>query len=267
MSSILAIDAAWTAHEPSGVALLRQVQGKWHCSALAPSYADFIGLSNGTSINWFAKQIAGNQPNVPLILQAATTLLGGHQPDIVVIDMPIATVPVVGRRVADALVSKQYGGQGCSCHTPIAARPGPLGAQLSAAFFGSGYPVATAATNFGTHLHLLEVYPHPALLTLMNTNYRYPYKVSKSVRLWPGTTVPFRINQLLQQFGLLLVALNGQIHGINLALPMPQNVTTLTGLKRYEDALDALVSAWIGCRYLAGNVQCFGDSTAAIWVP
>lgn len=267
MSSILAIDAAWTAHEPSGVALLQDFQGAWHCSALAPSYADFIGLSNGTPVNWFAQQIVGNQPNVLLILQAATVLLGGHQPDLVVIDMPVATVPIAGRRIADNLISEQYGGQGCSCHSPSPARPGPLGAQLSAAFLASGYPVATTATNAGTLSHLLEVYPPPALLTLMNTNYRYPYKVSKSGRLWPGTNVPVRINHLLQQFGLLLAALNGQIHGINLPLPVPQNVATLTGLKRYEDAIDALVSAWVGCLYLAGNVQCFGDNTSAIWVP
>lgn len=267
MTSVLAIDAAWTAGEPSGVALLQQVQGAWHCAALAPSYADFVGLSQGTPVNWTAPKVFGSKPNVPLILQAATLLLGGHPPDLVAIDMPIATVPITGRRLADDLISKQYGGQGCSSHTPSSARPGPLGAQLSAAFLGNGYPVATAATGIGTLLHLVEVYPHPALLSLLKTPYRYPYKVSKSGKLWPGTAVPFRINQLLQQFGMLLAALNCQIQGINLVLPTAIKTKTLSELKRYEDVLDALVSAWIGCLYLAGKVTCHGDNTAAIWVP
>jgi predicted RNase H-like nuclease len=40
-----------------------------------------------------------------------------------------------------------------------------------------------------------------------------------------------------------------------------------SGLKRYEDALDALVCAWVGAKYLLGEAVAYGDGTAAIWVP
>ncbi|MDW7774366.1 MAG: hypothetical protein SCH71_15885 [Desulfobulbaceae bacterium] len=38
-------------------------------------------------------------------------------------------------------------------------------------------------------------------------------------------------------------------------------------LKRYEDALDALVCAWVGVKFLEGETQPLGDETAAIWCP
>ena len=33
---VLGIDAAWTAHNPSGVALVQQAEQGWRCLALAP---------------------------------------------------------------------------------------------------------------------------------------------------------------------------------------------------------------------------------------
>lgn len=38
-------------------------------------------------------------------------------------------------------------------------------------------------------------------------------------------------------------------------------------LKRHEDALDALICAWVGVQYLAGSIRAFGDEDAAIWTP
>jgi predicted RNase H-like nuclease len=40
-----------------------------------------------------------------------------------------------------------------------------------------------------------------------------------------------------------------------------------SGLKRYEDSLDALVCSWVGAKYLLGEAEPYGDGTAAIWVP
>ncbi len=50
-------------------------------------------------------------------------------------------------------------------------------------------------------------------------------------------------------------------------LPSVCQVKTLSSLKRYEDGLDALVSAWVGCMFMGGAAAAYGDSTAAIWVP
>jgi predicted RNase H-like nuclease len=38
-------------------------------------------------------------------------------------------------------------------------------------------------------------------------------------------------------------------------------------LKRFEDALDALVCAWVGIEHLAGRTRALGDGDAAIWSP
>ena len=40
---------------------------------------------------------------------------------------------------------------------------------------------------------------------------------------------------------------------------------TIASLKRYEDALDALICAWVGTEYLAGRLRAHGDATAAVW--
>jgi hypothetical protein len=38
-------------------------------------------------------------------------------------------------------------------------------------------------------------------------------------------------------------------------------------LKRYEDALDALISAWVGVEFINGRAIPYGDDAAAVWVP
>jgi predicted RNase H-like nuclease len=50
-------------------------------------------------------------------------------------------------------------------------------------------------------------------------------------------------------------------------LPDAARVPSLAHLKRYEDALDALVCAWVGVCALNGSARAYGDDAAAIWVP
>lgn len=52
---VLAIDAAWTPHHPSGVALVQRCYEAWRCLAVAPSYAGFLALAAGHSIDWSQK--------------------------------------------------------------------------------------------------------------------------------------------------------------------------------------------------------------------
>jgi predicted RNase H-like nuclease len=113
----------------------------------------------------------------------------------------------------------------------------------------------------------IEVYPHPALLSLLKCDYRIPYKVSKSNLYWPGTSLSERISKILTEFEKINLALSAVYSNVPLSLPLYQNVTTLAVLKRYEDALDALVCAWVGLRFASGDATPYGDDTAAIWVP
>jgi predicted RNase H-like nuclease len=265
MRAILGIDAAWTQTEPSGVALLVERERRWRCVAVAPSYSEFLAQSDGRPTNWMAQSFSGTAPDVPRLLRAAETL-AGKPVDLVTLDMPVATVSFSSRRAADDAISKEFGSRWCSAHTPNATRPGPLGALLSRELSAAGFPLATARHPQGAPA-LLEVYPHPALLSLLMRDRRVPYKVSKSGKYWPKLDVPARIAALLAEFSAIHTALSGALGPIPIHLSAPQTVETLARLKRYEDALDALVCAWVGVEHLNDRTVPLGDSTAAIWCP
>ena len=114
---------------------------------------------------------------------------------------------------------------------------------------------------------MVEIYPHPALITLTGAGYRLPYKVGRSRKYWPGSTPAERRASLIDQFGGILHALEDEIGEIHLDPPDATSAISTSGLKRYEDSLDALVCAWVGAKYLEGTVVPYGDDTAAIWVP
>ena len=43
--------------------------------------------------------------------------------------------------------------------------------------------------------------------------------------------------------------------------------TAFNALKPFEDALDAIVAAWVGSTILEGRAEAFGDDKSAIWIP
>lgn len=104
-------------------------------------------------------------------------------------------------------------------------------------------------------------------MTLLGRNYRVPYKVSRSRRYWPSCTPAQRIEAILAEFGKMRAALEARLGPTGFALPPAAEVRSLAQLKRYEDALDALVCAWVGICYVEGTVTVFGDEQAAIFCP
>ena len=265
MTTVLGIDAAWTAGEPSGVALVQRQASRWRGIAVAPSYAAFTALAEGHAWDW-TRPATGSAPDIPGLLQAATTL-AGEAVTLVTIDMPVSTSPIRQRRAADQAVSRSFGARWCSAHSPGPTRPGALGAELSRRFTELGYPVATEATPVGTTHRLVEVYPHPALLTLLSRERRVPYKVGKASTYWRGASIPERIGRLLDEFATIQRGLEPHIDAMAIRLPCADDVKTLSALKPVEDALDALVCCWVGRAYLAGTAYPLGDETAAVWCP
>jgi predicted RNase H-like nuclease len=170
VKTILAIDASWTITEPSGIALLHGTGRDWTCVGLAPSQAQFLGLADGTPVDWAAKP-TGHEPLASELVDAAQVLLDGAAVNVVTIDMPISTAQISGRREADSAVSKMFGARGCGTHSPSAKRPGAISGVLRDQFSELRLPIATTATPRGTSPALVEVYPHPALLVLMNAAY------------------------------------------------------------------------------------------------
>jgi len=268
MTSILALDPAWTATEPSGVALLHLVKDRWKCVGLGPSYSQFVELAHGAPIDWAMAPSAG-RPDVDALMGAARALLGGEAVDLVTIDMPVSRTAIHKRREADRAVSQKFGSKGCSTHSPSEVRPGDIGRQLTERFKELGYPVATIATPVSSTFVLAEVYPHPALLHLLGKDFRFKYKIGRASEYWPEKTPADRRRRIVKNWRKILDELSLTINKIDLPLPGKSDLEDLpsTSLKRFEDALDALVCGWVGIKYLEGDCTAYGDESAAIWIP
>ena len=265
MKSVLGIDAAWVAKNPSGVALTRaDSEGRWECVALAPSYDSFIALADGNPVRWGEKP-RGGQPEPERLLQAAEQILGGQPVTVVSVDMPISNEPIIRRRQCDRDISVAFGANGCGTHTPNPNSPGAVSDQLRASLADLGYELAVGKPP--RDRVVIEVYPHPALLRLLNRNYRVRYKVSRARKFWPDLIPNQRANRLITKFQAISAGLTGVLQGIPDFLPPLPYAGSLNALKRYEDSLDALVCAWVGARYLDGCAIPYGDQDAAIWVP
>lgn len=268
MRAILGIDPAWTNHQPSGVALIQGEEERWSVVCVAPSYEAFIACSQGSSLDWGASKFTGSWPNVNRLIDAARKMISDDaELSVVAVDIPVATVRFESRRLADDAISRAFGGRGCSTHSPSSDRPGLLGRDLMDQLTANGFPLATKALPTDVTRCTLEVYPHPALLSLLHCDYRVSYKVSSSNRYWPNSPRAERIANLLQQFRRINQALGRVFSGAALSIPREEDVTTLSRLKRYEDALDALVCAWVGLRFANGAAVPYGDESASIWVP
>jgi predicted RNase H-like nuclease len=263
---VLGIDAAWTAHQPSGIALVQRQGDAWSCVALAPSYASFMALADGIAVDWSARA-QGSKPQMAALLRAAERLSDGRV-DLIAFDMPLSKEPIGHRRQADRAVSRVFGNRGCAVHSPTLQRPGAIADGIRQDLEVCGYGLQTAADQPGPG-GVIEVYPHVALLALLESKYRVPYKVSRSLQYWrtEHLSVEERIGRLLAEFRRIRDGLAQHIQAINLPLPQPAEVQALSALKPLEDCLDALVCAWVAIEHLQGRTRGLGDPSAAIWCP
>lgn len=257
---ILGIDAAWTEREPSGVALIADNGSGWALVEAAASYTAFLGVEKD------AGPIArhrGSVPDARSLIAAANGKIGATV-DLVAVDMPLSLTPIVSRRVSDNMISSMYGARHASTHTPSATRPGKLSDELRVRFDDAGYPLAVSELHSRA---LLEVYPHPALIELAAADRRLPYKQSKIRKYWPDNGPAARRAKLLQTWSQIVELLDVQIRGVKDALPLPSMGARGYELKAFEDALDAVVCAWVGACALTGRARAYGDWQSAIWVP
>jgi predicted RNase H-like nuclease len=190
--------------------------------------------------------------------------LAGIRVSLVMVDMPMARTPILGRRVSDNAVSRAFGRMACGTHTPHSARPGAVSEQLRDGFLAEGYPLLTDRFSLPG---LIEVYPHPALLALMQADYRLPYKLSKIRNYWPDCPALERKQRLIGEWERIVAALDRQIAGTaDMLVPPPADSQSYV-LKGFEDALDAVICAWIGICALDGHAEPFGNEESAIWIP
>jgi len=262
LASVLGVDAAWTATQPSGVALVEKRNERWHLVALAASYSNFIE-------HWQRPFHEQGRPiasvvDMNMLHSAASLMTQDGSIDLVAIDMPLARTPIVSRRASDNAVSHAYGARKCGTHTPSAIRPGRISDAIRTACGEIGYPLLTREV---VAPGLIEVYPHPALVELMNARERLPYKIAKIRSYWRSETPINRRGRLIEQWATIIDALANEIAGIREMLPVPAVTGATWELKAFEDALDAVVCAWVGICALEGRAVPYGDENSAIWIP
>lgn len=261
MRSVLGIDAAWTLTKPSGVALVAEDAGGWRLVAAESSYQRFLVRADGCQEP--AMRPSGASPDVPGLISAAAAL-AGRPVDLVAVDMPLALSPIVGRRACDNAVSRYYGARKCGTHTPSALRPGRISDRLREGFHRAGFPLQTTSL---ASPGLIEVYPHTALVELAGASERLPYKAARIRQYWPSDSPSERRARLYRQWEEIAELLECEIAGAREAVPKLGLDAAGWQLKAYEDALDAIVCAWVAVCALEARARPFGDEDSAIWVP
>jgi predicted RNase H-like nuclease len=240
------LDAAWTPHRNSGVAIVSGAPHAWRCTTAVSSYDSLFRDAGSLNLIQAAEVLAG----APLTLAA--------------VDMPLAGIPIVSRRDCDNQIARAFGACGCGVHSSTPDRPGKVSSDLMAEFARAGFDLAVNGTPLRDR-QVIEVYPHIAVMRLLGEAYRVPYKIGRARQYWPEKTPAQHRLKIRQNFGRILTALERRFQGTPLTLPA--RTAGPTELKRFEDALDAIVCAWIGTQYLEGKCRAYGDDTASIWVP
>jgi predicted RNase H-like nuclease len=259
--AVLGIDAAWTERAPSGVALVEVRGGRAKAVFAAPSYETFVR----GGIDWTARQNGGLCDAAALL--AAARRLTGLPIRCVAVDMALSRAPITGRRAADNLTSSAFGRYWCGTHSPSAVRPGRVSDDLRRGFENEGFALATSPAHLPLRA-LLEVHPHAALVRLMREERRLPYKLARLRQYYPGASAAERRARLLATWRRIARAVGSEVEGTGALLPMRRLAALpVARLKAVEDALDAVICAWVGAEVARGNADAFGDESAAIWVP
>ena len=252
--AILGIDPAWSATNPSAVALL---SNKGKLIAVAPSYVSFRSLAEGNKVDW--SKPAKPDGKIEEVLDAAEQLAPNDPVTVVSVDMPVSKLKITSRRPADNMVSKVFGGHWCGTHSPSKERPGPVSEMFSSVMTERQFCLATVKPLAGKSY--LEVYPHTALLRLMKSEKRLPYKESKRSKYWPELSTKERKQELLKQWDKIISALTEKVGCVS--IPINDGVS----LKAAEDAIDAVICAWVGYEHVKGRAESLGDENASIWTP
>lgn len=261
MTTILGIDAAWTAIQPSDVAVVSSTDGNWRLIFAGSSYRHLLDVVDDELIS--ASRPSGSVAEAAALLAAAGKTAGAPV-DLVAVDMPLSFEPITARRVSDNLVSAAYGARHCSTHTPSAIRPGKISDDLRGGFERCGHGLLRKEVCLPG---LLEVYPHPALVELMSTEKRLPYKQGKTHIYWPTENPAGRRTKLFETWRTIVAYLDQEIPGASSVLHVPPFGAPSWQLKAFEDMLDAVICAWVGICVFEGAAVPFGDDTSAIWIP
>ncbi|NCC31759.1 MAG: DUF429 domain-containing protein [Chloroflexia bacterium] len=241
----LGLDLAWSARNPSGLAVLR---GGLHGATLVEPPRLITALDD--LVAYMLAQI-------------------GDGPAILAVDAPLCVPNLTGQRPAEAALARTFRAYEAAAH-PANRRllnrdgTGVRGERLLERLAPYGFLPVTCPGPTASGRLVTEVYPHPAMIALFGLNKTLKYKSR------PGRDHNQRVEawHTYQQHLRLLTNTDPSLNG-HLVLLEP-DVATLRGhrLKAYEDQIDALFCAYIGLyahRWGEARCQVFGD-LATGWI-
>ncbi|MBX3110238.1 MAG: DUF429 domain-containing protein [Fimbriimonadaceae bacterium] len=206
---------------------------------------------------------SGSLPGAHALFEAARAV-SGVDVSLIAVDMPLSRTEITCRRTSDDAVSRAYGSRKCGTHTPNIARPGPISDRFRESFEAAGFPLQTIEV---LGQGVIEVYPHPALVELAGASERLTYKVAKSRAYWPSLSPPERRSRLHLEWSRIIGLLELEVQGVSSAFDGFERRTSGSEMKATEDALDAVVCAWVAICALDGRAIPYGDKDSAIWIP
>jgi predicted RNase H-like nuclease len=222
------------------------------------------------TIDWLG-EVNGSTPSLQELIEVIGQRFGSIE--LVALDIPLSSTPIMERRAADRAVSREYGKKGASTHSPNAKRPGAISETLFHQLTASGYSWVVCDRPWSKpRKAFIETYPHPAIIEMLGLCQRLPYKVSRRSRYSPGLRSEDRWLRIAQALDALRQGLAERIGGVESHIPsanslLCQSKSKARTLKGIEDALDALVCAWVGWEYANGRTVPYGDAYSAIWLP
>jgi predicted RNase H-like nuclease len=255
-------------NNPSGLALVKWRSGdRPKIVAVARSYEEFLALDETKRIDWNGPT-RGSKPDYRLITEKAKAL-GKDQVRIISLDIPLSPQPITSRRRCDTEVSSRFGRMGAAVHSPSEKCPGPIADLIYSQLVGSGYELLLNDSRRSEEMRgFMEVYPHIAIIRMLDLDYRLPYKVQKRTSYWKNATSNVRLKNIIASLESIKSKLDQHIGGVADFLPaLDQSRSPVTKIKGYEDVLDAIVCAWMGYKYLTGEANAYGDETGVIWGP
>ena len=185
----------------------------------------------------------------------------------VAIDAPLIISNPEGQRRCETLVGNCYGGRHASCHTSnLSLYPQAASVTLASQLIKLGFRHAPLARSEDQRV-MLEVYPHPALLELFALPSILRHKKGNVATRRGGQRELQKMLSELSRFAPPLER-TPRLSGF---LATNTNALRGTALKSSEDALDALLCAYIAYYYWfwgLARTRLFGDPNSGyILVP
>ncbi len=261
----MGVDPAWSIKYPSGVILLKYSHNsKPELVRAGRSYDEFC--TDGKPV--WQNQVKGSKPDFSKIIGCCQ-----QKVDLITLDIPLSPLGITGRREADNAISREYGNRKVSTHSPSRNHPGEVAEIIFNQLTENGF---SWANEYKKTPAFIEVYPHVAIIELFGGddecfNKRFPYKVQKRAKYWPYAMREMRYFKIISNLNKLRNKIASVVTGIEKILPQlePNRSYKITCLKGYEDLLDAVLSALVGCNYMDGKAEPkpMGDQIGVIWVP